>query len=341
VNIKAFWTKNWQIILYLFISLSLTAGQFYLAKKAHLANIQLIGIAAFSLWILLIGIIDILFLSIPLWLTAPIIIAVLAWRFLDKTVYDDPLIGFGLNTFLTASGFAIGLIVTDLITHFGNWFAKYPNSMQGLVAIWLALPFMIVNSVIGESYPLWILFVILLVLRGLLQWAYTKNITFKNVLNWLCKKPWLAYSLLFVIMIASAYYNLYDIQKVTLLKGLRMNLVIFSLCFAFVIEEIVMPILAKFFKFKFEEEDSQTVLGGGDAMLNGAIGSLWGPIVVVNCLQMSFFAALLVLGPIKFVHWLRKKEADLNVLKGIPFAPFITFSAQIILLAEILVKLPK
>lgn len=339
---KSDWLKRyWTLGVYLLITLGLVVAQLYYGLKANLPSTEMWGIGIFSLWLLIIGLIDFFLMQIPLWLTAPVMLAALAWRFLDKTVYEDPLIGFGLNTFMSACGLSMGIVVADLITHFGNWFAKYKSSVQGLLALWLALPLMVINAFIPFNYPLWVLLLLILLFRAVLQWLYLKNTNFKMALDWLFEKPWLAYLFLFVVLLSSAYYNLYDIQQSTILKGLRMNLVIFSLCFALLTEEILVPFVVKLCKFPVPEEETQAVLGGGDAMLSGAIGSLWGPIVVLNCLQLSFLVALLVLGPFKLIQWLRKKESSANMLNEVPFAPFITFSAQIILLAEVLVKLSK
>ncbi len=325
--------KNYfPFIFYILAAMGLAVAHLYFGFKIPLRQYELIGVIVFDLWLLATALIDMKTLYIPLWITAPVIIGLLAWRLIDPNYYHEPLIGFGLNPALVASGISFGFLVSDMITHFGNWFVKYPQSWQGLIAVWMSIVLILVNLFL-PVYPLWLMFLMVCILRWLIHWAYSKNQSFQKVFNWLVEKPWLAYSLILGLLILAAFYTMQKTEK--------MNLIIWSVCLSFLLEEIFLPIFYKLFKIKTEEDQNPSVLGGGDAMLAATLGAYWGPLVTVYALEMAFLLAFLLIGSGKLINWLQKKLKNntTNILQEMAFAPFIAISAQIIMLAEILVKL--
>lgn len=320
------------ILFYALLILSFMATHLYFGFKAPLRNYELSGVIILDLWLLIVALIDLKTLYIPLWLTGPIILGLLAWRFLDQNYYHEPLIGFGLSPFMAATGISFGFLISDMITHFGNWFVKYPQSWQGLIPVWLSI-FLIVLNLLLPAYPVWLVPLIVCLARACLYWLYEKNLNFQKVFDWLIKKPWLAYGLILGLIIFSAFINIKQNEKT--------NLIAYTLCMSFLLEEIFLPIFYKLFKIKVEEDNNPSILGGGDAMLIAALGAYWGPIVIANCLQMSFVLAFLFAGTSRLINWLKQKLKNSNsnnILQEIAFAPFIALSAQIIVLVEILIK---
>jgi hypothetical protein len=325
--------KNISLVAFLVITSGMIIAQFYYAQFAHLTIYEWGAIALYSLWFLVIGIVDIKFMRVPFGLTVPVIIAGLLWRFIDGTEQQNVLIGFDSNPFMAACGISFGFIISDLITHFGNWFVKYPQSSQGLTALWVAIPIMLVNTFV-PIYPLWAVSLAVIVLRGLVYLLSKQNKSFNQALEKLQKNPLAAYILFFIVIIGAGFYSIQNAHS----QAERTFLIIFALCSSFILEETILPFISGFFHKEVvsEEEDQKSIMGGGDAMFNAALGSLWGPLVIANCLIMAFLEALLFTGCIRILQLIKKVPKDMSA--EMPFTPFIILSAQIILLVDILSK---
>ncbi|MDX1919140.1 MAG: prepilin peptidase [Candidatus Caenarcaniphilales bacterium] len=340
------------MILFALTTLSLAFYELFRAYKVHYSQPELLFILAFSLWVLVVGILDIKTKQIPLWLTSPIIIASLILHILYPE--NDPnktLIGFQLPLFDVALGIAFGFIMIDLVTHFGNWLAKYQKNAQGLLPLCVFVPVSIATFfIIPPTLPFWSMPLIVILVRFAYGLLYSKNPPFKASFETLLKNPLIIYSLFFVLIFIQACAVLYNKVESPFIK---INYVVLALCSAFVLEEVIIPCIdwlrSKITKANPEkaleaEEDQLSVLGGGDASLTAALGALWGAIVINNCLLLAFFLAFILVGSYKLIVFLLQKakpnfSMDFQI-KEIPFAPFITLSAQVVLLAEILVKSP-
>ncbi len=381
---KLDWRAHLPLLIYGLITFGLGSLQISYAIKGKLLPKEIYYLLGLNIWLLVIGLIDVKKKIIPLWITGPIIVAALTFRFFDPSIDSDAnrLPGFGLLPFYSAAGICLGFAIFDGITHFGNWLAKFPASQQGLIPIWNAMPLMIISLFI-PSYSAWIIPVAICTWRLFIEIAYAKSLRCRNLLNSLCEKPWPAY-LLLAIVITIAFYSSIQVMMVPPKTGFflfKSDLIVFSLCLSYILEEIFIPALHSicrliqriFPKFKsqsakfdndpgsIQSQSSQneltqddancpTVLGGGDALLAASIGAIFGAMIFLNCMQLSFilaFFGILFIRLIKFISTnlkMNKKSdkenasAEIGSLVGvneIPFAPFITFSVQLIMLTEL------
>ncbi|MDJ0625152.1 MAG: prepilin peptidase [Candidatus Caenarcaniphilales bacterium] len=343
-------------MIFAFLTISLAFLHYFYAIKFQLERLELIAIAIFTLWILLIGFIDIKSREIPLWLTAPIIIAGLIFRlFQDNFISENnAVLGLNLHFFDAALGICFGFIIVDMITHFGNWLAKYPSSSQGLLPIWISIIPISLSAFI-PVYPLWAIFFALIIFRFLIEYLYSRTTYLKDLIDWLCANALITYIVLFTILFSVAYVFLNN-SSISLSVE-RINLVISILCFNFIIEEILLPVI-QFISRKLKniadipsEQKEQTVnkdvedaleknsvLGGGDATLTAALGAIWGAVVINNCLLLAFVLALIVFGIAKLISFLTKNSDLTSSGLRVPFAPFVTISAQVVLFAEIMLR---
>lgn len=341
------------------ICISTTALHYVYATRFSLEKPELIAIGLFNFWLLLVSLIDIKYKEIPLWLTAPIIIGAIVYRLfpLDLVTARNAILGLNLYPFDAALGICFGFITVDMITHFGNWLAKFPHSSQGLLPIWISI-IPIALSMFVPIYPLWLIPVVIISIRALAEFGYSKNENIKKSITWMCTNAAITYVILFTMLFAIGYAFLYN-------RGIsspteRIHLVVFVLCFSFILEEVLVPsfqwIVDKIKSKKQIETDSnqtlqktqaeeKSVLGGGDAMLTAAIGGLWGAVVVNNCLLMAFVVALIIFAFIRLLGLFFKSATWANYKSSnapeVPFAPFIVISAQIILFAEIMIRSPQ
>lgn len=353
---KTFSAKFLPTILFSLATLSLASFELLRAFNNHYSKPELVFIFAFSLWVLIVGIIDIQFKNIPLWMTSPVIILSLALHSIFPVVDSKlSLIGFQMSLFDVAMGIAFGFIMIDVVTHFGNWLAKYPKSSQGLLPLCVFVPVSVIAFfLLPSTLPYWSLPVAVILLRLIFGVLYSRSVAFKETFEKLLQAPLVIYSIFFVLIFVQACAVLYN--KVDA-PNIKINYVVLTLCSAFVLEEVILPVFnwlsSKFLGFQKKEEqlvsvlpkeEEPSVLGGGDASLTAALGALWGAIIVNNCLLLAFLLAFVLVAFYKLIVFALQKNnsklPDIFQIKEIPFAPFITISAQVILLAEILVKTP-
>jgi Flp pilus assembly protein protease CpaA len=372
------------LLIYGLITFGLGSLQVSYAIKGKLLPKEIYYLLGLNIWLLVIGLIDVKKKIIPLWITGPIIVAALTFRFFDPSIDSDAnrLPGFGLLPFYSAAGICLGFAIFDGITHFGNWLAKFPASQQGLIPIWNAMPLMII-SLFVPSYPAWIIPVAICIWRLFIEIAYAKSSRCRNLLNNLCEKSGLTYLLLAIVIFIAFYLSRQALIEVPRpgYFPYKSDFIVFSLCLSYILEEIFIPTLhftgsliqRIFPKFNSQssqsanssesnhrelvqnestqnEADNPTVLGGGDALLAASIGAIFGAMIFLYCMQMAFilaFFSILLIRLIKFISAnlkMNKKSDKENAsaeigslveVNEIPFAPFITFSVQLIMLTEL------
>jgi len=322
---------NWQkSILFFYTALTafLLGICLYFAYKYKFNTITYLGLIITQLWLWLIGFRDLQIKKIELFLTAPILLSILPLAFLYPiTSQEFEIIGIKITPFECGAGIVFGFLITDILTHFGNWIMKFPQSGQGLLSIWVALPLMII-SIFIPVLPLWVSLLAIVVFWFLLAWLSGKNKTIQIQLEKLCTNPLLAYTLLLGFMLIFGYIVVFQTQLISqpLEKG---QSIIFLLCFSYLLNEVCLPIFSKNQK---EEDETLSVLGGGDAYLNACIGSLWGATSINTFLILAVFLAFIFIGICKLfkINQLSNSEPANNSFNEIAFAPFIAFSVQLV-----------
>ncbi|HEY9886105.1 MAG TPA: hypothetical protein V6C96_02475 [Vampirovibrionales bacterium] len=357
---------NWTLFLY-FLSVGLLLSiQLFYSLKADFDWFHYLLLALFNIWIVFIGFWDCKNKTIPLWLTGPVMLLVLSFHLLfpeGSNVFSAAVgsfLGFKISALDSAFGLCLGFMVLDIVTHFGNWMSRFPQSSQGLFPLWLAMPILFLNLFV-DKLILWQLFFVLVVVRLLFQFLYVKSPKFCKTLEWLCLNPALTYSLIFLLLITVGYS--YQVGSRLHLSLSQLNNFIFILAAAFILEEVLIPfiffVLEKLWlKNKNSDEldddrqslnvlnvkpEGQSILGGGDVTFAASIGCLWGAVVVNNFLLVTFLLAFLLIaiykGYLKVVSVMQKQSNPLIASSEIPFAPFMVLCAQIVMINNILLYL--
>lgn len=327
---------NWsKFILFFYSGLSaLMLGLcFYFAFKYKFNNITYFTLALTQVWLWAIGWLDLKTKRINLFLTAPLLLGILPLAFLyPVTNQEFEIIGIKITPFECAAGIAFGFLITDMLTHFGNYIMKFPQSQQGLLSVWTALPLIII-SIFVPAFPLWTCLLLIVSFWFLLSILSSKIKTVEIRLEKLCTNPLLAYGLLLGIMLIFGYIVVFQTQLIAQPAEKCQN-IIFLLCFAYLLNEVCLPIFSK--QQQKKEEETLSVLGGGDAYLNACIGCLWGATSINTFLILAVFLVFIVIGTCKLlkINKSASSEPNLNLnnnpLNEIAFAPFITFSVQLV-----------
>lgn len=354
------WLKeNYSLVLYTVGTVSLTFYQVYLLiHKSHMYGLKNISDGLFyliglNLWLLILGLIDIKKRIIPLCLTAPIILGVFVYRFFETISIGSKtpqLIGLGIGSFYSATGICLGFAIFDGVTHFGNWMTKCIPSTQGLIAIWNALPFMIIGTFI-TPYTFWIIPICIVISRIIFELAYSRIKLVSIVLDKLYKIPWFTYLILICFIFIGFYFSLQDMFKSDTGKSIlsKPEIIVYSLSISYVLEELIVPFvyyLVSLYKKetleKVQESEIITVMGGGDALLAASIGAILGPFMFLNCVQIAFFLVFIFILCFRLIDYFKEKlkstdkRKDKNKVKEIPLAPFIAFSLQIVVIYSML-----
>ena len=324
---------NWQksvLFFYTALTACLLGVCLYFAYKYKFNTITYFALIITQLWLWLIGFRDLQIKKIELFLTAPVLLSILPLAFLYPiTSPEFEIIGIRITPFECGAGIVFGFLITDILTHFGNWIMKFPQSGQGLLSIWIALPLMII-SIFVPALPLWVSLLSIVIFWFLLAFLSQKNKTVQIQLEKLCTNPLLAYTLLLGLMLIFGYIVVFQPQLIS--EPLeKSQSIIFLLCFSYLLNEVCLPIFSKNQK---EEEETLSVLGGGDAYLNACIGSLWGATSINTFLILAVFLAFIFIGICKLfkINQLSSSELNLNntSFNEIAFAPFIVFSVQLV-----------
>lgn len=340
-------SSNICLLIFIFLTLAWVGVQLFFGLKYKLHKVELLEISLFGAWALLVGSIDIKTKRIPLWTTGSVIVGVLIWRFTDHSGLNGVL-GLGIKPIEAAMGVVFGFLISDMITHYGNWLAKFPKSPQGLLPIWMAIPLLLTICLLPadflmENNMLIVSGVALLALRLALEFFHRKQIAFQKIVDLLLSNALITYSTLFVLLVTFAVVSVNNLDYFNS-ASIRTELIIFVLCISFALEEIIVPLIYKIFRVstsaEAELEEKPSIMGGGDVLVNAAIGGLWGPREINACLLFAFLFALIVVGIMKLINFLKKKEIQ-SSLQEMAFAPFIIFSAQLILFLEIMFRAPK
>ncbi|MDX1917921.1 MAG: hypothetical protein SFT81_02090 [Candidatus Caenarcaniphilales bacterium] len=312
-NNLAFWSYYGVSMLLLAISAWL------ILRVSGIERIILLSLLiSFYLWAGLVAWIDLKSKLIPLKVILPVIYLALGWHFFDQSPYRyESLLGLGTNFFMAMLGLSVGLLVTDLLTHFGNFIAKFPSTRQGILPLWFALPGMLLCLFFSES-PVWLFPLLTLVLR-IVYFLLLERADPPSWLNKLENLPWLAFLLVIGALIGGAVYTFNFTEPITL------QAVVYSLGVSYLLEETILTNFAK--PPPQQEQDQPSVIGGGDALLNAALGAWWGPFALVSSLQIAFMLAFIVVAALKILK--KIKRDSLPFSQEMPFAPFILLGAQI------------
>ena len=226
---------NWQksvLFFYTALTACLLGVCLYFAYKYKFNTITYFALIITQLWLWLIGFRDLQIKKIELFLTAPVLLSILPLAFLYPiTSPEFEIIGIRITPFECGAGIVFGFLITDILTHFGNWIMKFPQSGQGLLSIWIALPLMII-SIFVPALPLWVSLLSIVIFWFLLAFLSQKNKTVQIQLEKLCTNPLLAYTLLLGLMLIFGYIVVFQPQLIS--EPLeKSQSIIFLLCFSY------------------------------------------------------------------------------------------------------------